>query len=104
MKKTILVNGQTFTVKKAITGNETTRNYIQYPNINAAYGKPSTTKVEIWVYWHKTLTQAGAWHIGVSSKSCHLFTISFMIEIDGVKHLGYITKIRQELTPVVITE
>ena len=104
MKKTILINGETFTVKKAITGNETTRNYIQYNNIYAAYERPSNTKVEIWEYWYKTLLEADAHRIGVSSKSSHMFTISFMIEIESVTYLGYITKTRQELTPLVITE
>ena len=104
MKKTILINGETFTVKKAITGNETTRNYIQYNNIYEAYERPSNTKVEIWEYWFKTLLQADAWRIGVSSKNHNMFTISFMIEIDCVTYLGYITKTRQELTPIVISE
>ena len=104
MKKTILINGETFAVKKAITGNGTTRNYIQYPNIYRAYGKPSTAKVEIWEYWYKTLLEADAHRIGVSSKNHNMFTISFMIEIEGIRYIGYITKTRQELTPIVITE
>ena len=104
MKKTILINGEIFTVKKAITGNGTIRNCIQYTNINAAYEKPSNTKIEIWEDWYKILSEADAWRIGVSSKNHNMFTISFMIEIDCVTYLGYITKTRQELTPIVISK
>lgn len=98
--KTIKIGTETFTIsKKAITGHAITNSW-QYHSIFTAYERPSNTKIAIWDAWLKELQEAGAYNIGVASRNCNMFTISFMIEINQMLYIGYISKTKQILTPV----
>ena len=103
MKKTIIIGQSVFTVRKAIEGNESTRNHVNHESIYTAYGKPSIYKVEIWNDWQAELLHNGAYNVGINSKNAHMFTISFTIEIDSIRYIGYISRTRQELTPINMT-
>ena len=94
MKQYLTINNTTFEVVKpkeqTLSSLECSFNH-GYLDIFGAYDRPSTTKVNIWNYWVKTLREMGCYDYCITSNNTFQFTISGHLEYDGKEYFVKIT-------------
>ena len=90
--KYIDINNERFYVVTPTTKEGYIKNLpVRYSNIFEAYGRPSSTKIDIWNWW-KTWCEEMGFSIWISSRCTSNFCIGFHGFLNGKEIDGYITK------------
>ena len=74
-------------------------NQVDFRDVDDCYLKPSIVKRAIFEGWFKFFVEHEGW-CTISSYNCMTFTLDGILEHEGKLYRAYITKTRQELTPI----
>ena len=98
MKKILTIDGRDFTILKAQHFNP----YFKRLTLDDCYERPSVYKFDIYNSWMNWGYKNGVEYFGISSYNCMMFTLSGLYtDNNGQQYYMYITKTRQELTPII---
>lgn len=71
-----------------------------FRTVDDCYERPSSVKRAIFNDWHEFFVEHGG-YCSVAAYNCTMFTLDGVLEYDGKQYRAYITKTRQELTPIL---
>ena len=92
------VDGEMFRVDTKATATAPTRAGIR--TVDDCYGRPSQYKRAIFEDWQRWFIAHDGW-CSVASYNCTMFTLEGVLKVGDQLYRAYITKTRQELTPIV---
>lgn len=93
----LTIDGVEFTVDTKSTAIAPAGNF---RTVDDCYERPSSVKRAIFEDWFQFFVEHGG-YCTVSSYNCMMFTLDGILEHEGKSYRAYITKTRQELTPIV---
>lgn len=92
MSNKIMIGGQCFEVHRTKYADVAQLAYASGRRLHHCYDRPSTTKAYIYDKWERWAYENDVHYFGISSYSCHTFTLQGLVDVDDVTYILRITK------------